>query len=414
MAQRVPQDLWLRLRQFDRARGRTVRTFASGSAELPLEDLLKRGARWQRAEGGSYLRRDLPLGSTKGPDELLPREAWRRLGGKPEPGDGPWFALDTETTGLEGGAGTLVFLVGWVQWCASKCQLTQFFLPEPAAEESMLRAIVAELARAGAFLSYNGRGFDLPRLRNRLRMHRMDDAILDRPHLDLLPPCRRLVRSWLGDARLGSVERGLLGKSRDEDLPGSEAPRVYRALLADRVDQGIGRVLEHNAHDVRTLLELGAWLAHRHLLPPDPALPASAQVQLGRALARHGALREAEICFLAAWEEKDESAARRAAWEMYRQQRRLRDHRRAARWLAKALERWPAWIEAHVEFAKLSEHQLRDLPLAERHAREALRLQQLRRALGRSAEPPTHEELVHRLRRILSKKDRGGELGASN
>ena len=42
----------------------------------------------------------------------------------------------------------------------------------------MLRAIVAELARAGAFLSYNGRGFDLPRLRNRLRMHRMDDAIL--------------------------------------------------------------------------------------------------------------------------------------------------------------------------------------------------------------------------------------------
>jgi len=73
-------------------------------------------------------------------------------------------------------------------------------------------------------VTFNGRGFDLPLLRNRALVTRtfLD---LDRPHLDLLPPCRRLFRPRTSNCRLVTLEREILGFARSRLGP-ALAPRA--------------------------------------------------------------------------------------------------------------------------------------------------------------------------------------------
>ena len=70
--------------------------------------------------------------------------------------------LDTETTGLAGGAGTLIFLVGLGRFRKGKFQLRQYFLRDPAEEAGMLEALhpmeVTEIAMSleDVFLECSG------------------------------------------------------------------------------------------------------------------------------------------------------------------------------------------------------------------------------------------------------------------
>jgi len=217
-----------------------------------LQALIDSGARWCGKSPTGYLRLERELGR--------PPDRHRLTVLDPSLPEGELLVLDTETTGLESGTGTLVFVVGLLSWTAERQRLVQFFLPEPAGEKAFLRAVLLEIGRASALVSYNGRGFDLPRLRSRIRLQRLDEGPLDRPHLDLLYPVRRLVRGWLPDARLKTIEQRLLAEHRDGDLPGEFAPEVYRVLQLENRDSGIVDVVRHNAMDVESLPRLAARL----------------------------------------------------------------------------------------------------------------------------------------------------------
>jgi len=75
--------------------------------------------------------------------------------------------LDTETTGLVGGAGTLVFLVGVGTYVEGAFRLRQYFLRNPDEEAAMLLALQPDLEAAHGFVTFNGRAFDLPLLETR-------------------------------------------------------------------------------------------------------------------------------------------------------------------------------------------------------------------------------------------------------
>src|SRR3990170_1862084 len=57
----------------------------------------------------------------------------------------PFVCLDTETTGLATGAGTVVFLVGLGRWDGQRFRVTQLFLPDHADEPAFLGILAAEL-----------------------------------------------------------------------------------------------------------------------------------------------------------------------------------------------------------------------------------------------------------------------------
>ena len=65
------------------------------------------------------------------------------------------------------------------------------------------------------------------------------------------------------------MERQLLRVLREDDLPGSEAPRAWRDYLQGGPATDLRRVLAHNHTDVRSLLQL---LAHLAQLPSTPPL----------------------------------------------------------------------------------------------------------------------------------------------
>ena len=101
-----------------------------------------------------------------------------------------WLFLDTETTGLAGGTGTLPFvLIGsrdgeaWIT--------EQFILERPGRERGMLQVLTERLKDVKVLVTYNGKSYDWPLIRARCVMNRLPEPQLQR-HLDLLHVFRRL------------------------------------------------------------------------------------------------------------------------------------------------------------------------------------------------------------------------------
>ena len=167
--------------------------------------------------------------------------------------------LDTETTGLAGGTGTLAFLVGVATVERGSVTVRQFVLGSPAKEGALLDDMLAAMAGATLMVTFTGRSFDLPLLRTRLTMNRRNPAALDGlPHLDLLGPARHLWRKRTGNCRLLTLESEILKRPRHDDLPGSQAPAAYAAYLRSRDLRQLTAIVRHNRDDLLGTLALTA------------------------------------------------------------------------------------------------------------------------------------------------------------
>ena len=84
--------------------------------------------------------------------------------------------IDTETTGLGVGAGTVPFLIGlaWSEPDNGDLILEQFLLRNLGEEGPMLELLATRVAAASFLVTYNGKSFDLPLLRARFVMNRME------------------------------------------------------------------------------------------------------------------------------------------------------------------------------------------------------------------------------------------------
>lgn len=176
--------------------------------------------------------------------------------GEEQPIDCPperWAFLDTETTGLAGGSGTLAFLVGVGSITPCGFALKQYFLRQPSEEASLLAALAADLAGFGVLITYNGKAFDVPLLETRFLMNRRKAPFPRLQHVDLLHGARRLWRLKLESCRLQDLEQRILGHERVGDVGGGFIPNLY----FDYLRRGDARPLEpiffHNAIDILSL-----------------------------------------------------------------------------------------------------------------------------------------------------------------
>jgi uncharacterized protein len=166
--------------------------------------------------------------------------------------------LDTETTGLSGGAGTYVYMVGLGTFDGDRFRVWQGFLRGPEQERAMLAICAERIAAAQGVVSFFGKSFDRHRLEDKMRAHAVSPPF-DRPHLDLYHPLARLTKGGLPNGRLGTLERALCGVERADDLPGSLAPAAWFDYLARRPHRLEG-VFRHNLDDVLSLVTLAAHL----------------------------------------------------------------------------------------------------------------------------------------------------------
>jgi uncharacterized protein YprB with RNaseH-like and TPR domain len=318
--------------------------------------------------------------------------------------------LDTETTGLSGGTGTMAFVVGlgfFTNFADAFC-VHQYFLRDPGDEPAQIEGLAELLSEFEAIVSFNGRAFDVPIIENRFILARTPPPTASLPHLDLLQPARRLWRHRLPSCRLVVIEKEVLGVLREQDdVPSGDIPYLYRDYLRTGDAREMQRVLYHNAIDILSLVTLAVKLCQAFADPWEREKLSGAEFYgLGRWYAKENQLEETERAYRAALAQADLSPNLRAKvlCDLSRLLKRAgRKDEAFAYWQQLALEATGHTL-AHTELAKYFEWDVENLPLAVGWTRAALALAESWPAGLRRDD--TRDELRHRLERLERKAEK--------
>jgi uncharacterized protein YprB with RNaseH-like and TPR domain len=300
--------------------------------------------------------------------------------------------VDTETTGLHGGTGTLPFVIGLAWFEQDSLLVRQLFLHRPGQERPLLERLAERLDASSLLVTFNGKCFDWPLLKARYAMNRLT-VPAPLPHLDLLHCARRVFKRRLGATRLQDLEREVLDFHRVDDIDGFQIPAVYFDWLRRGRPQDIERVLEHNAQDLISMAAVMAELCRRYDTP-DETDAAEDCLGLARVAERSGSpFRAREFAEAAAQRASDPEVALEACALLARLAVRRRAWDEATHWLERATRLPSAHVAlAHLAFARVLEHGTRDFERALHHAQRA--------ATVEAAD--VHARRVARLRKRLS------------
>ncbi|HLV44391.1 MAG TPA: ribonuclease H-like domain-containing protein [Aggregatilineales bacterium] len=315
-------------------------------------------------------------------------------------GPGSFVFLDTETTGLGGGAFAFLVGVGFFDG-AGQFVTQQFFLRDPADEPALLALLHDILQPGAALVTFNGRTFDVPLLASRCVLARRRTLIDALGNLDLLHPARRLWRRRLQSCALSSLEADVLGVRRTGDVPGSLIPYLYQQYLQTRDAREMVRVLYHNEMDVLSMVSLGLALARAFEQPGGDGLPLDDRLSLANWYVSRGMHREAEQAFRGAAEAAPDAETRHEA---------LHGLGMLLKRAGRREEAVPCWQDmadlrldtpGYVELAKHYEWHARDLQLAIEWTDAAIALAESWRPGWRRTE--ALRELYHRRERLARK-----------
>jgi uncharacterized protein YprB with RNaseH-like and TPR domain len=262
--------------------------------------------------------------------------------------------FDTETTGLSGGAGSVIFLMGTARCEDGDLVAEQLFLSDFPGEEEFLHAVKTRFSGRGAYVSYNGKAFDSRLLASRFIMNRIPFQLGHQ--IDLLHLARRFWRPLTGDCSLKTVENRILGLNREVDVAGEDIPLVYLEFLRTGALGLLPVVFQHNLTDVTSLARI--WEAFGRFFSGDTESEPVDERALGTLLLDRNSGRGLDILIEAFGRGKMDAGVplslaykRRGEWE-------------------KAVEVWEAMLGeaksmfAALELAKYHEHRSRDPILA--------------------------------------------------
>ncbi|MBA2940056.1 ribonuclease H-like domain-containing protein [Paenibacillus sp. CGMCC 1.16610] len=345
--------------------------------------------------------------------------------------------FDTETTGLGVGAGNVPFMVGIGYYTGELFTVEQLLIRNPAEEQAMLVYLQELLDRFTHIVSYNGRTFDWPILKNRYVLNRLtlDDSNL--LQLDFLYPSRSLWRNTLPSCRLSKVEESRLGFERVDDVPGSMAPTLYFQYLAEKNPSVLQGVFVHNEHDIVTLAALAihfSKLLSGELEPAVSSTNAEAEAGVVENTAHYADIELEELFRTGLWLDKMDRSERAETFFQDLFSRLMNDpkpansteHESVILQLAgfykkkgeysRAVDLWKRWIhiknaslslqlEPYLELAMYYEHRERNLAQAIFYAEEAWAKLWRRRSLHRGdrKQNEIEEALEKRISRLKNK-----------
>ena len=278
--------------------------------------------------------------------------------------------LDTETTGLSGGVGTVAFQIGVGYFTHNGFAVEQFLMHDYPEETEMLNALNALMKRFPIICTFNGRTFDVPLLKSRFLMNRIPSPNIPEVHADVLHPARRLWKLRLKRCSLGHLEEELLHVVREDDLPGALVPQTYFQYLKDGDFAPIQRILEHNKQDIVSLAQLFYFMCQQAACP-DQIEHGEDLVSLAKAMEKRGEKETAIKCYRMS----AASSMRPQAFQALARIEKSSGHTETAVKLYQTmLRQGDDPVFACEALAKLYEHQLRDIQGALSYTRQALLL----------------------------------------
>jgi uncharacterized protein YprB with RNaseH-like and TPR domain len=201
----------------------------------------------------------MSAGGSRDPSRVAKRD------GLPQTLSGEHFCFfDIETTGLT--PSTYAFLCGMMYLRDGEFVIDQAFARDYSEESGMLLYTRQTLERFPVLVTYNGASFDVPFVKTRMAVGRIEYEG-PQEHVDLLMPARQRFGGVLPNCKLGTIERHLRSAEREGDIPGSEIPDAYHEFVRTGDAQKIKRILHHNRMDLLAMACL-----FNHLLAPrqDP------------------------------------------------------------------------------------------------------------------------------------------------
>ncbi len=347
-----------------------------------------------------------------------------------------WRWLDLETTGLHG-AGARAFLAAVGRVEGDGVCVRQLLLEDLDREREFVATVLDAFQGATAVVTFNGKAFDWPMLRDRCVACGLTRSWRELPHWDVLFAARRVYGPWLGSCDLGRLSAEVLGEPREGEPSGAVIPMLYQAYLqGDRgALYGVGL---RNRRDVCALAGVAARLAGALSGRAEPAGGVRLRFGLAQQFERLGEWERALACYQACADDGPRDASsdvrvevpgadppggggawaaargvlgggaagvtKRAATQAAgRLLKRLGRHEEAAALWERSRRGPVPSLDAAVELAKYLEHRRRDPEGALAVVREAMRaapwMSDERRA-----------DLEHRLAR-LARKTAGGGVG---
>jgi len=208
------------------------------------ENLAQRLKGYLIADGVIQVEQRLPLNGRLGRHPLCLLRNSLQLPGEGREAHLRQVYIDTETTGLSGGSGTLAFLIGLAIVERDALVVTQYLITRFAGEAAMLKSFDRVLTTDDRLVSYNGKSFDLPFI------ERYFGIKLNQAHIDL-----RYVLASLGykgglkgcETRLG-FHRGDL-----TDIDGFFAVLLWHDYRKNRNEKALQTLLAYNIQDVLSL-----------------------------------------------------------------------------------------------------------------------------------------------------------------
>jgi len=311
--------------------------------------------------------------------------------------------IDTETTGLMGGTGTVAFLIGVGYFKDNEFFIEQYLMRDYDEEKAMLNDIKKLLLSFDIIVSFNGKSFDLPLIQTRIILNRlkMPDFNL---HVDLLHSARR-IWSFLDSCSLKSLEDNVLNFKRIDDIEGYLIPSIFFRFIEFKDLKLLKPVLEHNSYDILSLVTLFTHLKEIHL-GKHKKLNSHEFFHMGRIKEKQKEFENSINYLKKAVETAQENDIKyRAYKKLSWQYKRINQYEKAVEIWQKMIKERGAVIFPYIEMAKYLEHKQKDYKKALYYTKEAEKLLD-KNKMNTKNHKCNVEKIEHRRSRLLKRLER--------
>jgi uncharacterized protein YprB with RNaseH-like and TPR domain len=320
--------------------------------------------------------------------------------------------IDLETTGLAGGTGTFAFLIGIGYIEHDHIIVRQYILPDFDHEWLALKLINNFLLPYKNIVSFNGKTYDIPLLKNRFILNKMDTELDNFNHIDILHPARRLWKRRLQQCDLQNLEFEILNQERIDDIPGALIPQIYFEFIRKRRALLLKDILEHNYFDIVNLILLTIKIGRIVENPLERLDSSEDLLSLAQyyyknslyeeALSIYGILSEIEPMTL---------IGKEAIWGLAMVHKKRGDYNKTGELMKKLLENQKDHPLAILELAKYFEHKAKDLSSALAIVEQSLKYFEISCQLERRTTLNNIKtDLKKRQQRLLRKIDKANKI----